>query len=125
MLLALFNLKGRLHNKKNFDLGNIDLIFTQRGRELTNLEEQGLIICKQEKEKTVYSFTSLMMQRWVIQEVWNTNNPLIQEQEKVFLKLISHKQFHQIESIWKHKDEIISTVQWFGKLVAAFPKGLI
>jgi hypothetical protein len=125
MLLALFDLKGRLHKNKNFDLGNIDLIFTQRGRELTNLEEQGLIICKPEKEKTVYSFTSLMMQRWVIQEVWNNNNPLIQEQEKVFLKLISHKQFHQIESIWKHKDEIISTVQWFGKLVAAFPKGLI
>ncbi|MEH1802853.1 MAG: ATP-binding protein [Nostoc sp.] len=125
MLLALFNLKGRLHKNKNFDLGNIDLIFTQRGRELTNLEEQGVIICKQEEEKIVYSFTSLMMQKWVIQEVWNTNNALIQERQKVFLKLISHKQLNQIESLWKQKDGILSTIEWFGKLVAAFPKGFI
>lgn len=125
MLLALFDLKGRLHKKKNFDLGNIDLIFTQRGRELTNLEEQGVIIRKEEEEKTVYSFASLMMQRWVIQEVWNTNNALIKEREKVFIKLISHKQLGQINSIWQQKDEVLSTIEWFAKLVAAFPKGLI
>ncbi len=125
MLLALFDLKGHLHKKKNFDLGNIELIFTQRGRELTNLEEQGVIIRKEEEEKTVYSFASLMMQRWVIQEVWNTDNALIQEREKVFIKLISHKQLSQINSIWQHKDEVLSTIEWFGKLVAAFPSGLI
>ncbi|KYC38204.1 hypothetical protein WA1_38330 [Scytonema hofmannii PCC 7110] len=125
MLLALFHLNGRLHKKKNFDLSNIELIFTQRGRELTNLEEQGVIVCKKEQEKTVYSFASLMMQRWVIQEVWNTDVPLIQQREKVFLKLISHKQLSQINSIWQHKDEVLSTIEWFAKLVAAFPKGLI
>ncbi|MBN3883373.1 MAG: ATP-binding protein [Nostoc sp.] len=125
MLLALFDLNGRLHQKRNFDLGNIDLIFTQRGRELTNLEEQGVIIRKEDEEKTVYSFASLMMQRWVVQEIWNTNNALIQEREKVFIKLISHKQLSQINSIWQHRNEVLSTIEWFGKLVAAFPKGLI
>jgi hypothetical protein len=131
ILLALFDLKGRLHNNKNFDLGNIDLIFTQRGRELTNLEEKGVIFCKIEKEKTLYSFTSLMMHRWVIQEMWNnnevrnTNNILIPKRQKVYIKLISDKQLHQIDSIWKQKDEIISTVEWFGKLVAAFPQQII
>ncbi|MEH2153092.1 ATP-binding protein [Nostoc sp.] len=125
MLLALFDLNGRLHQNRNFDLGNIDLIFTQRGRELTNLEEQGVIIRKEDEEKTVYSFASLMMQRWVVQEIWNTNNALIKEREKVFIKLISHKQLSQINSIWQHRNEVLSTIEWFGKLVAAFPKGLI
>jgi AAA domain len=125
MLVALSDLKGRLHKKKNFDLGNIDLIFTQRGRELTNLEEQGVIIRKQEEDKTVYSFASLMMQYWVIQEVWNTDSPLMKDREKVFLQLISHKQLSQIISIWEHKDDVLSTIEWFGKLVAAFPKGFI
>ena len=121
MLLALFDLKGRPHNK-NFDLGDIDLIFSQREREFTNLEEQGVIIHNVKEGKIVYSFASLMMQRWVIQEVWNTNNALIKERENVFLGLISRKQLGQIKSIWQHKDQILSTIEWFGNLVAAFPK---
>lgn len=125
MLLALSNLKGRLHQNKSFDLGNIDLIFTQRGREMTNLEEQGIIIYKNSEDKSVYAFASLMMERWVIQEVWNTDNALIKERERVFLQLISHKQLSQINSIWQQKDNILSAIEWFGKLVAAFPKGLI
>jgi AAA domain len=125
MLVALSDLKGRLHKKKSFDLGNVDLIFTQRGRELTNLEEQGVIIRTQEEDKTVYSFASLMMQYWVIQEIWNTDNLLMKDREKVFLQLISHKQLSQISSIWEHRDDVLSTIEWFGRLVAAFPKGLI
>lgn len=125
MLVALFDLKGRLHQKKRFDLSNLDLIFTQRERELKNLEEQGVIIYKQEDKKIVYSFASSMMQKWVIQEVWNTDNPFIEERERVLIQLISHKQLDQIKLIWEEKDQIISTIEWFGKLVAAFPKGFI
>ena len=125
MLVAIFDLEGRLHQKKRFDLSNLDLMFTQRERELKNLEEQGVIIHKQEEKKIVYSFASSMMQKWVIQEVWNTDNPFIEERERVLIQLISHKQLEQIKLIWEEKDKIISTIEWFGKLVAAFPKGFI
>ena len=125
MLVALFDLKGRLHQRRSFDLSNLDLIFTQRERELNNLKEQGLIIHKQEEKKIVYSFASSMMQKWVIQEVWNTDNPFIEERERVLIQLISHQQLKQIKSIWEQRDSIISTIEWFGKLVAAFPKGFI
>ena len=125
MLVALSDLKGRLHQNKHFDLSNLDLIFTQRERELKSLEEQGIIIHKQGAQQREYSFASLIMQRWVMQEVWNTDNQLVRERERVFIKLISHKQLGQINSILQHKDELLSTVEWFGKLFAAFPKGLI
>lgn len=43
MLMALSGLKGRLPQGR-YDLGGIDIIFSQKERELINLEEQGVII---------------------------------------------------------------------------------
>lgn len=129
MLMALSCLKGRLHKKRSFDLSGIDLIFTPRTRELTNLEEQGVIVSTSQTEKKDYSFTSSLMERWVIQEIWNTDEPSLQNRQKVFLNLMSHEQAKNVTGairwLWQHKDEVPSTLEWFGKVSAAFPKGTI
>lgn len=129
MLMALSGLKGRLH-KMHFDLSDIDLIFSQKEKqEVSNLEEQGVIIRTVQAGKTVYSFTSLIMERWVIQELWNSNDPSLQKRQMVFLNLMSHEQAEKfttaIRWLWKHKDEVPSTLEWFGKVSAALPKGAI
>jgi len=129
MLMALSSLKGRLHEKKQFDLSDINLIFTQRERELINLEEQGVIAHIGNEEERVYSFTSSIMERWVIQEIWNTNEPSVTDREKVFLNLMSHQQADKVTKaiywLGQHRDVVPSIVEWLGKVLAAFPKGAL
>ncbi|WP_246162605.1 hypothetical protein [Brasilonema sennae] len=129
MLIALSISNGRLHNNKQFDLSGIDLIFTQRERELKNLEEQGVIISKTSIEnkqlKNVYDFTSSLMERFVIQEIWNTENFDIQKRQRVFLKLMSHEQVDKVTRftnwLWQHKNELSSAVEISGRLLGGLP----
>ena len=127
MLMALFHLKGRLHKNKQFDLRGMDLIFTQRERELTKLEEQ-LVITRVNGGKVPYSFTSSIMERWVIQEIWNADKAFLQERQRVFLNLMSHSQVKKFQNsinwLWTNKNEVPSTLEWLAKLAAAL-NGLI
>ncbi|WP_017318193.1 AAA family ATPase [Mastigocladopsis repens] len=128
MLIALYPLKGRLH-KNSYDLSGIDIIFSQKERELTNLEEQGVITRTEQGNKKIPSFTSSLMEEWVIQELGNTNNESLEKRRKVFLKLMSHEQAENVTQairwLWNHTQEISSALELFGKLSAAFPKGAI
>ncbi|NEP45577.1 MAG: ATP-binding protein [Okeania sp. SIO2H7] len=128
MLIALFNLKGRLQ-KNRYDLGDISIIFSQRERELKDLEERGIITINFAEERPNYAFASSLMEWWVIKEIENSDDAALQQRQKVFLNLMSHKQLEEvtktIETLWEHKDDIQSLVQWAGKLAGAFPKGFI
>lgn len=125
MLIALSISSGRLHRNRNFDLSGIDLIFTQRERELTSLEEQGIIIrqtnIENKRSQNLYSFTSAIMERFVIQEIWNTENTNIQNRQKVFLKLMSHEQVGKITKViqWlgENQKELFSVLETSGKLL--------
>ncbi|MBD2413643.1 ATP-binding protein [Nostoc calcicola FACHB-389] len=125
MLLAIFNLEGRLNEKIQFDLSDIKLIFSQKERDLTNLEEQGVVIRSEENGKKVYSFTSSTMEEWVIQEVWNTNDDAVKKRQKVFLNLMSKDQVEKVTNamnwFWTHKDKVPSTLKWIASVIAAFP----
>ncbi|MEH1819968.1 MAG: ATP-binding protein [Nostoc sp.] len=129
MLMALSALKGRLHKQKQFDVSGIELIFSQREGELIKLEEQGVVTHSVHEEKNIYSFTSSTMERWVIQEIRPTDEQWLQAREKVFLNLMSRQQMDKfttaIKWLWKNQDKIPKIIEWFGKLVAAFPKGFI
>ncbi|MFN6477986.1 ATP-binding protein [Nostoc sp. DedQUE07] len=129
MLMALSALKGRLHKQKQFDVSGIELIFSQREGELIKLEEQGVVTHSVHEEKNIYSFTSSTMERWVIQEIRRTDEQWLQAREKVFLNLMSRQQMNKfttaIKWLWKNQDKIPKIMEWFGKLVAAFPKGFI
>jgi len=134
MLIALSIYNGRLHKNRQFDLSGIDLIFTQKERELNNLKEQGVIIKLEEQgviiQKTnienkrlqnVYSFTSSLMERFVIQEIWNTENFDIQKRQIVFLRLMSHEQVDKvtklIEWLGQHKKELLSAFELSDRLL--------
>lgn len=129
MLIALSALKGRLHKQKQFDVSGIELIFSQREGELIKLEEQGVVTHTVKEEKNIYFFTSSTMERWVIQKLWQTDDKWLQAQEKVFLNLMSRQQMDKfttaIKWLWNNQDKIPKIMEWFGKLVAAFPKGFI
>ncbi len=112
MLIALSNLEGLLHEKRQFDLSGIDLIFSQRERELSKLEEQAVIAHKVNKQTRMYSFTSSIMETWMIQQVCNVDEESLKSRQKVFLNLMSHKQAEKLTNaiLWlgKHKDYVIS-----------------
>lgn len=128
ILIALSNLKGRLQ-KTRYDLGNINIIFSQKERELNELEQRGIIVRSFKEEKLNYSFASSVMEWWVIKEIENSDDDALQQREKVFLNLMSHKQLKQVTNVvralWEHKDDVQSLVKWVGELAGAFPKGLI
>lgn len=114
MLIALCNLQGRLNKRTRYGLGDIDLIFSQRSRELFDLEERGVIQHVLDEGKTVYSFTSSMMEWWVIQEIQNSNEEKLQARERIFLNLMSREQAGNVQQairwLWQHRDVVQSTV---------------
>ena len=128
MLIALSCLKGRLH-KKQYDLHDINTLLSQRNRELTDLEERGIIIRTRKDGKPIFTFASSMMERWVIQEIGNGDEEFLQQRQKAFGCLMSKKQIEQAQTairwLWKHKDELPSTLEWIGKVATAIPKGVI
>jgi hypothetical protein len=105
MLFAVSGLRERLHENVRSELSDFDLIFTQRERELIQLEEQGIVNHTVHEEKNIYSLSSSIMERWIIQELQQTDENWLQAREKVFLNLMSHQQ--------------IPSNLWFGKLVTA------
>lgn len=128
MLIALSSLKGRLL-KKRYDLGDVDIVFSQKERELTDLIERGTIACSLRDGKKWYSFASSMMEWWVVKEIENSSEAALQERQRVFLNLMSHKQAENVTKaihwLWQHKEEVPSILEWLGKVSAALPKGLI
>ncbi|MFN6516082.1 MAG: AAA family ATPase [Nostoc sp. CreGUA01] len=122
ILLALSNLRSRLHQNLSFDLSSLGLIFSQRERELIKLEEQGILTHTIQEEKNIYSFSSSIIELWVIQELQQTNEKWLPRREKVFLNFISSEEFHEfttaIKWVWNNKNQIPSDL-WFGKLVTA------
>ncbi|BDA69850.1 hypothetical protein LYNGBM3L_26480 [Rivularia sp. IAM M-261] len=123
MLIALCNLQGRLNRNTRYGLGDVDLVFSQRSRELVDLEERGVIQHTLSEGKTVYSFTSSMMEWWVIQEIQNSNEEKLLARERVFLNLMSREQAQKTQQairwLWQNKDTVQSVVitvikQFFG-----------
>ncbi|MGI2907066.1 nSTAND1 domain-containing NTPase [Tolypothrix sp. VBCCA 56010] len=127
MLLALSHLGGRLNKQRQYNLGNIDINdFSKGERELLEMEEEGIIKSTIEQNKKVYSFASSIMEWWVIKEIENSSLEELTKKEKLFGN-VTRQQVQKIqnviEQVWKNKDAIRSSVQWFGELVAAFAKG--
>ena len=128
MLVALCELKGRLL-KKHYDLGDIDRVFSQKERELTDLEERGVVLSRTQDGQKSYRFASSMMEWWVIKEIENSTEETLHDRQKGFLNLMSHKQAENVTKairwLWQHREEVPSILEWLGKVSAALPKGLI
>ena len=127
MLLALSHLDGRLDKKRRYSIDGIDIIFSQRERELRDLEERGLIQSIQ-GGKHQYKFSSSVMEWWVIKEIENCKNEEELEQRQKIFSNLSRKQLEQIKSatkqIWQHKDVIKSSVKYVGGMLGAFISGI-
>lgn len=128
MLLALVNLKGRILDKR-YDLGDVDIIFSQKERELRDLEERGVVFYQVHDGQKVYQFASSLMEWWVIKEIENSDEASLQARQKVFLNLMSHRQAENVTTairwLWQHKEAVPSILAWLGKLSAALPKGFM
>ncbi|MGK7926075.1 MAG: ATP-binding protein [Spirulina sp.] len=128
MLIALYKLEGRLSNQR-YSLKGIENIFSQKDIEINALEMRGIIKEEELEGKISYSFASSLMELWVIKKIQNSTEEELQERQKIFLNLMSHKQAEKIVSsirwLWGHKDELPSILEWFGKVLSALPKGAI
>ena len=120
MLIALSHLEGRLGNKK-FALKDIDLIFSQRARELLDLETRGIIKHTEEKGKAVYEFASSMMEWWVLKEIENSDETELKKREKIFLRFMSRKQIEDVtqvvKQLWQHREAVQSVVKIISKFL--------
>jgi AAA ATPase domain len=132
-LVALFNLKGRLQGKQ-YDLGDIEMVFSQKERELLDLVAQGILVQKARSGEVRsgefrYAFASSMMEWWVVEALENSTEASLQVRQKVFLNLMNHRQAQivtdAIRWLWDNKEELPSILEWLVKVTSAFPKGLI
>ncbi|MFW9259834.1 SAV_2336 N-terminal domain-related protein [Nostoc sp. CALU 546] len=115
MLMALVKLRGRL-GKRRYDLEDVDLIFTQNERNLRNLEEQGVIKRATNNVNIPYTFTSSLIENWVIQEIWNSDEDSLKQRQKEFLNLMSNQQAGSMKKaiVWvgTYKDDVISALKF-------------
>ena len=125
MLIALLDMEGHIEEIK-FNLSGVGRILTQHSTFLTKLEEQGIIISIAAPTGKFYSFTSLLMKKWVIQQILNTPEKLITDREKVFINLISRGQVKKVTDVvtWlgNNPDKVRSVLDWIVKVVPVFPK---
>ncbi|MEM9543592.1 MAG: AAA family ATPase, partial [Cyanobacteria bacterium P01_E01_bin.42] len=109
MLIALSKLEGLLEDKK-YALEGTARIFSQRGRELIDLEERGVIKEIRENDDSIYRFNSSLMEWWVIREIENSDEEELKKREKIFLKLISREQWSQVQKvasfIWEKRETV-------------------
>lgn len=119
MLLALCKLEGRLQ-KKRYDLRDIEVIFSQKEIELNALAGRGVLKYTVEADDKIYSFASSIMEWWVVKQIENSDEKELQERQKVFLNLMSHKQAEKvmifIRWLWQNKDKVPPIVEWIRKL---------
>ena len=119
MLIALANLEGRL-NDRSYAISDLDRIFSQRQRELLDLEERGIIQSTEEQGKRSYYFASSMMEWWVLQELENSDKEQIKQRQKVFLQLMSRRQITQFkkatQELWKHRKAVQAILDILRKL---------
>ncbi|NER05144.1 MAG: ATP-binding protein [Okeania sp. SIO3C4] len=119
ILIALSRLEGNL-GKKSFALKGIDNIFSQKERELIDLEERGIIKKTAEDWKTVYEFTSSMMEWWVLREIENSDETELKKREKVFLRLMSREQVEGVTQVFKQVWKYRKVVQSFVNIISRF-----
>ncbi|MDB9310824.1 ATP-binding protein [Aphanizomenon sp. CS-733/32] len=124
MLIALLDMEGHIKERK-FKLSGIGRILTQHERSLIKLEEQGVITSNSTEPEKFYSFTSLLMKKWVIQEILQTPEQSIRDREKEFMNLISHEQVSKVKEVvtWlrNNPEKVKSLLDWVLKLVPVFP----
>ncbi len=115
VLIALSHLQGRLNRKLRFDLSDIDVIFSQQSRVMSKLEDRGLIQRTEQQRKTVYLFTSSMMEWWVIRQLQNSSEATLLERKKL-LSYLSRRQVEQItniiQQVWEYGGLILSPSRW-------------
>ena len=123
MLIALLDMGGHIGELK-FKLKGIGRIFTQDGRSLIRLEEQGVITSSPRDNEKFYSFTSPLMKKWVIQEILQTPEQSIRDREKESMNLMSHGQVNKVKEVvtWlgKHPEQVGSALDWITKVVPLF-----
>jgi phosphatidylethanolamine-binding protein (PEBP) family uncharacterized protein len=113
MLIALSELKGRIPGRQ-FDLSGLDIVFSQKERELRSLEDRGLIVSTKEGSLKKYAFDSAIMERWAIQELLNSDDEQLQKRQKVLLG-INQQQADKVTAaarwLWSHKDQVPSIIK--------------
>ena len=120
MLIALSRLEGRLANKK-YALKDLDLILSQRERELIDLEERGIIQKTEEEGQIVYEFASSMMEWWVLKEIENSKETEeLRRREKIFLELMSREQVDGVSKVFKQVWQHQEAVQSIFKIISKF-----
>lgn len=120
MLILLLDLNGSLDGEKKFELKGIGRVLSQNERKLTELEEQGIVTATSKEGEKFYRFTSLVMRRFVIQEIWNTSADEIRNREKLFLNLLSHGQLREVNRaitwLGTYRDTIQQLLEWGGRM---------
>ncbi|NET00156.1 MAG: ATP-binding protein [Sphaerospermopsis sp. SIO1G1] len=120
MLIALLDIDGQIKDTQ-YNLKGIGRVMTQHERLLENLEDRGVITSSITDSEKFYYFTSLLMKKWVTQEVLNTSEKFFNDNEFVFMNLISRRQLSQVKEfitlLTNNADKLIKVLNWIPKIL--------
>lgn len=115
MLMGLLKLRDRLNENGQYDLRNIQSIFSQYDKILRNLEEQCVIKYSGNNSDNSFIFISSIMEKWVIQEICNSDNESLEERQQAFFNLMSHQQIEDVRGaiVWVKTNQQFITSSYF------------
>jgi hypothetical protein len=115
MLIAIKKLEGRLNRKRTYDLGDLDLLFSQHERELKELADRGLVV----NTKSDYEIFSSIFEWWVVKELENSNEEVLERRRKIFFGLLTKEQAEKVTKVVnfvkENKEAVASFSQWAAK----------
>ena len=110
MLIALQKLKGKVTNSK-YDLSDITSIFSQKERELIELNARGLLNRTQTNPSN-WEIFSPIFEWWILKEIESSTPEQLDERRRVWGSLLTQKQADKIgqtlEFLNNHKDSILA-----------------
>ena len=115
MLIALQKLEGKIP-KRQYDLTDLSVIFSQRERELIELFNRGLII-KTRTDPPEWDIFSPVFGWWVLKEIESVDPEQLSERRKVWGNLLTQKQANRLEQLANAVRDNIGVIEAFGKTV--------
>jgi hypothetical protein len=118
MLIALYNLGGKIDNRK-YDMSDVEDILTDSRykSKIEDLKARGIILFNSVKsesnvkqQKEVYYFAASAMQEWVIREIASNDPEEVAQREKIFL-IMSKGQVSKIKNLINYISENPETVK--------------
>ena len=115
MLISLQKLQGKI-NKVQYELSDLEIVFSQRDRELLELNQRGLLK-RSQINFNEWEIFSPIFEWWILKEIESTEPEQLSERRKVWANLVTQKRADQLGSLVEFLKQNRENIEAFGRTI--------